>query len=113
MAMRNPTEMYGTLPALGMTSLVLSVIALLLAFLPVLGIPLAGFGVILGAFGVVAGFIGGASLRWSAAGLVVSLMALGVNFALWYAPEGYQHGRDAPGLWQPVKNRPAVPPPAR
>ncbi len=103
----------GILPAFGMTSLVLGHVALIFFFLPILGIPIGVCGV---AFGVVGmGLVlctRGSSLRWSVAGVVVSLLALSVNLAIWYAPEGYLPGRNVPQMWNPAPDRPYVPPPA-
>jgi hypothetical protein len=99
---------------LGITSLVLGMIALLLFFLPVLGIPLSALGMFLGVVGVaVALGGGGVSLRWSVLGLGLCGMALGINFAIAYAPSGEVEHRDVPRLWQGVYDRPRVPPPAR
>ncbi len=104
----------GPLPALGMTSLVLGVTALLLAFLPILGIPLGAFGLLFGVLGlIVAPLVSGSSLRWSLAGVAVCSLALAVNVAIAYAPTGYVPGPHIPRLWQPVPDRPYVPPPAR
>ncbi len=101
------------LPALGMTALVLGVIALVLAFLPILGMPIGAFGILFGLLGILAGLlVRGTNLRWSVAGLVVSCLALGVNVAIDLAPEGYLPGRYVPKPWQPVPDRPYVPPPA-
>ncbi len=111
--MRNPFDAEGPLPALGMTSLVLGVIALLLAFLPILGIPLSAFGLLFGFLGFLAALVArGTSLRWSVGGLAASCLALAVNLAIAYAPEGYLPGRKVPRPWQPVSDRPYVPPPA-
>jgi hypothetical protein len=113
-AMRHPLEIHSPVPALGMTSLVLGVIALLLAFLPVLGIPLAGFGALLGVFGLLAGVVGATgSLRWTLAGLAISLLALGVNYAVHFAPQGYMARPTPPPIWRSPQDRPYVPPPAR
>jgi hypothetical protein len=111
--MRNLFGPDGPLPALGMTSLVLGVIALLLCFLPILGIPLSAFGLLFGLLGfLVALFARGTSLRWSLGGLAASTLALLVNLAIAYAPQGYLPGRNVPKPWQPVPDRPYVPPPA-
>jgi len=99
--------------ALGMTSLVLAFIGLLLFFLPILGIPISllalGFG-ILGL--IVAFFVPGPSLRWSLGGIAASCLALSVNLAIAWAPSGYLPERRMPTPWQPVPDRPYVPPPA-
>ena len=102
------------LPALGMTSLVLGVIALLLAPLPVLGIPLSVCGLACGIVGCVAAFtVPGTYLRWAVGGLAACILALGINLAMAHAPEGYLPDPNVPRPWQPVPDRPAVPPPAR
>lgn len=102
------------LPALGMTSLVLGVIALLLAPLPVLGIPLSLCGLVSGIIGFVAAFtVPGTYLRWAVGGLAACCLALGVNVAIAYAPGDFVPEARPPTLWQPVPDRPAVPPPAR
>ncbi len=102
------------LPALGMTSLVLGVIAMVLAFLPVLGIPLSLCGIVLGTIGIFASFaVPGSHLRWALAGVATSLLALGINAAIGFAPSGYLHDQKVPRPWQPVPDRPYAPPPAR
>jgi hypothetical protein len=100
-------------PGLGMTSMVLGIIAMLLAFLPVLGFPLAVFGLVFGFAGIVAVFFSrSTSLRWSVGGALVSALALGVNTAIGYAPSGYEPSRQVPPMWQTVPYRPQVSPPA-
>jgi hypothetical protein len=97
-----------------MTSLVLGTIALVLAFLPVLGIPISALALFFGLGGLgVAFFAGGASMRWSLAGLLVSSLALSVNLALARAPAGYLPAPGAPRPRQPIPDRPYVPPPSR
>jgi hypothetical protein len=111
--MRHFLETYRPGVGLGMASAVLAVIAMLLAFLPVLGIPISLLGLGFGLVGFVAAlFHGGAMMRWSLAGLAGCCLALAINLAIYYAPEGYLPGRKAPQLWQPVPDRPYVPPPA-
>jgi hypothetical protein len=103
----------GLLPAFGMTSVVLGHIALLLFFLPILGVPVAAFGLLFGVVGLVLACCApGTSLRWCLAGVAVCCLALAVNVAINYAPEGYLPGRRVPPPWQPVPDRPWVPPPA-
>src|SRR5690348_7694324 len=97
---------------LGMASTVLGVVGLMLFILPILGIPISAFGLCFGILGFVLAPISGARLRWSAAGIAVSLLALAVNLAIYYAPEAYLPGRNVPLLWQPAPDRPYVPPPA-
>ncbi len=102
------------LPALGMSSLVLGVIALLLTFLPILGIPLSLCGVVLGVVGIFSSLtVPGTYLRWSLAGLATSSLALIVNIAITYAPTGYLPEQSVPRTWQPVPDRPSPPAPAR
>jgi hypothetical protein len=111
--MRGLFSTHSPLLALGMTSLVLGVIALVLAFLPILGMPISAFGLLFGLLGFLAALVGrGTSLRWSLAGFFVCCLALLVNLALATAPEGYLPGRQVPRPWQPVPDRPYVPPPA-
>ena len=106
-------ERQGPLVGLGMASLVLGVVALLLAFLPVLGIPISICGGVFGVAGFVAALVSPrTSLRWSVGGLAACCLALGVNVAVVYAPSGYLPGRNVPKPWQPVPDRPYVPPPA-
>lgn len=111
--MRSLTAPHTPLLALGMASLVLGIIALVLGFLPVLGVPLSAFGLVFGLVGLVAALVApGTSLRWSVAGLTVSILALGVNLAINKAPDSSLPERPAP-LWQEVPDRPFVAPPAR
>jgi hypothetical protein len=101
------------LPSLGMASLVLGHVGLLLFFLPVLGGPISAFGVLCGVLGLL--FVAlklPTSLRWSVAGLAVSCLALAVNLTLHRLPDVSLHDRRVPRPWQPVPDRPAVPPPA-
>jgi hypothetical protein len=102
------------LPALGMSALVLGVIALLLAFLPILGIPLSLCGIVLGCIACVASFtVPGTFLRWALAGLITCILALTINLAIYYAPTGYLNEPGVPRPWQGVPDRPYSPPPAR
>jgi hypothetical protein len=106
-------EPLSPLVGLGMASMVLGVIALLLFFMPILGIPISVIGLAFGLIGLSVYFTGGGpSLRWSLAGILLCSLALGVNFALNYAPPGYIPGREAMPPWQPIYGRPYVPPPA-
>jgi hypothetical protein len=111
--MRTLFTRYRVPPALGMTSLVLGHVALILAFLPILGVPLAAFGLVFGIVGLIVGwFSSTTSLRWGLAGLAACCIALGVTLALYYAPAGYLPGRLITQPWQPIPDRPFVPPPA-
>jgi hypothetical protein len=74
-------------PNLGMTSLVIGLIALALFFLPILGIPLGLLGVGFGVAGLGATWlVAGVSPRWSLEGIVVSCVALAVNYLIASAP---------------------------
>jgi hypothetical protein len=96
-----------------MLSLVLGVIGPMLFFLPVLGLPLSALGLLIGLFAVALAFrAGGVRLRWSLLGCAMSALALSINIAIVYAPGGYLPGPDVPPRWQPVPDRPYVPPPA-
>jgi hypothetical protein len=57
-------------------------------------------------------FRGGLTFRWALAGIVMSSLALGANFAIYFAPTGYLPPREVPKLWRPPEDRPYVPPPA-
>lgn len=112
--MSSPFTRRSPLPALGMSSLVLGVVALVLAVLPVLGIPVSACGLALGLAGLVAAlFVGRTSLRWSLGGLAVCSLALATNLAIAYAPGNDQPGRGVPRSWPGVPDRPFVSPPAR
>lgn len=112
--MRKLFVTHSPLPALGMTSLVLGIIALLLAFLPVLGVPLSAIGLAFGVCGVIAAFFPTeTSMRWSLAGVATCGLALGVNVALTLSPRGYLPERNVPPPWEPPPGRPSNPPPAR
>jgi hypothetical protein len=98
-----------------MLSLVLGTIALLLFFLPILGVPIGAIALLVGVAAIVLGLFGvGGRLRWALAGAAMSAVALGVNLAIYSAPGGYlpTPHRQQPH-WQPVPDRPYVPPPAR
>jgi hypothetical protein len=102
------------LPALGMSSLVLGMIALLLAFLPVLGIPLSAGGLVLGVVGIFAALTAPSTyLRWALMGTATCCLALGVNVAITLAPPGYLRDQNPPPSWRPAPDRPIAPPPAR
>jgi hypothetical protein len=111
--MQRPWETESLWSGLGMSSIVLGFNALLLFFMPVLGIPIAVCGLAAGVAGLILALCcRHGSLRWSVGGLAMSLMALGVNIAIYYAPEGYRPPPNEPPRWQPVPARPYVPPPA-
>jgi hypothetical protein len=96
-----------------MLALVLGTVALLLFFLPILGIPISACGLFFGLAGIVVALFGTAgSLRWALAGSAVCFLALAINLAIVYAPGGYLPPRKVPPPWQPIPDRPYVPPPA-
>ena len=100
-------------PNLGMTSLVIGLIALAMFFMPVLGIPLGLFALFFGVIGLGTALLAkGVSLRWSLGGIVVSCLALAVNVLIANAPNGYLPSRNAPKQWQPVADKPFIVPPA-
>lgn len=99
---------------MGMLSMVLGPIGLLLFFMPILGLPISAFGLAFGGFGIAARLsTGGLRLRWSLLGSALSALALSVNLAIIYAPGGYMAAPAVPPPWQPVPDRPYIPPPAR
>jgi hypothetical protein len=102
------------LVGLGMASLVVGTIGLLVFFMPILGIPLSAIALLLGILGFFGALPGWhvLSLRWSLAGVAMSALALGINVAVSYAPEGYLPDRKSEELWQPAPDRPYIPPPA-
>jgi hypothetical protein len=108
-----PFPTHRPLLGLGMTSVVLGTIGMFLFFLPILGIPLSAFGLL---FGVIGFFVAlpqwGVSVRWSLGGIAMSALALAINVAIAYAPEGYLPGRKVPQLWRPDYDSPYVAPPA-
>jgi hypothetical protein len=104
---------HGPLAALGMISLVQGVISLILGVLPVLGIPIGLFALLFGVLGLIAALLNlGPNLRVTLGGIGASLLALTVNFAIAFAPVGYQPEPHVPAIWQPVPDRPSNPPPA-
>ncbi len=99
--------------ALGLLSLVLGTIGLLLFFLPILGVPISAFGLLFGVLGTFVALVpGGLRLRWSLLGSALSALALATSLAIFYAPGGYLPDPAVPPPWQPVPDRPQVPPPA-
>jgi hypothetical protein len=99
---------------MGMTSVVLGMIALLVFFMPVLGIPISSLGLLFGIVGLMGAIFGwGATLRGSLSGIAICSLALLIHVALAYAPApGYIPRRDVPPPWEPPPGRPSVPPPA-
>ena len=103
----------GPLGALGMTSLVLGVIAMFFGVVPVLGLPISLFALLFGLVGLGAAALRlGPTFRSCMTGVGASLLAAGVNFAVAYMPAGYQGEPDAPHIWQQPPDRPSNPPPA-
>jgi hypothetical protein len=110
-----PSAEHEPLPVpLGMTSIVLGVVALVGSLLPVLGLPLAASGMAFGIAGCVSSFrLKRVSLRWSLGGLGVSSLALAAAVVLSYAPSTSFQGYRVPEMWEPPPDRPSNPPPAR
>jgi hypothetical protein len=106
------TESRAPLMAFSMTSVVLGFLSTLVFFMPVLGVPIALCGVVCGVIGLGFALSSRAySLRWALGGIAYSLLALAVNLAIFYAPEGYTlHVRQRVN-WQAVPDRPNVAPP--
>ncbi len=107
------TGPHGPLAGLGMTSLVQGIISLILGVVPVLGIPIVLFALLFGILGLIAWMLGlGPNLRVTLGGIGASLLALTVNWAVAFAPNGYQSDPHVPAIWQTVPDRPTNPPPA-
>jgi hypothetical protein len=97
---------------LGVASVVLGVISTMLFFLPILATPIGIIGLTLAIVGCALGAISNrTSLRWSAVGLVVSSLAITINLAIAYAPQGFESTPPAPPT-QPVPGVPYAPPPS-
>jgi Na+/H+ antiporter NhaD/arsenite permease-like protein len=109
----NPPKRVQSPPlAFGILSFVLGMIGFLLFFLPILGAPISGVGLVAGILGcVIAGATARESLRWAVAGVAISVLALGTNLAIAYAPRGYTPPPLGPAH-ESVPDRPYVPPPA-
>jgi hypothetical protein len=98
---------------IGAAAVVLGVISTLLFFLPILATPIGVIGMMLAIVGCAWGATTGrTSLRWSSVGLVVSGLAVAINFAIAYAPEGFRHVPPSPPN-EAVPGVPYAPPPAR
>lgn len=98
--------------AFGVASFVLGMLGMMLFFLPILGAPISVIGLAAGIVGsVLAGAAARGSLRWSVAGVVVSLLALGTNVAIAYAPRGYPNPPTGPPNIS-VPDKPFTAPPA-
>jgi hypothetical protein len=99
---------------LGVASLTLATIGLMLFLLPILSVPITAAAFAVGVVGVVVSFWGGgASLRWSLAGVVLAMVAGAINLAIASGPAGYVQGYDVPPIWRPSPGPPYVSPPAR
>lgn len=111
--MNLPSEPRTPMMAFSMTSLVLGFLSTLVFFMPVLGVPIALAGIISGVIGLGFSLYSREySLRWALGGLALSLLALSVNLALYYAPEGYLLRYRSARRWQPPANKAYVSPPA-
>jgi hypothetical protein len=84
MATAHETEL--RLRGMGMTSAVLGTIGLMLFFLPILGLPISVCGLAAGFLGLIGALATHGRLRWSVVGIAMSIMALGINVAILYAP---------------------------
>ena len=108
-----PSQPRAPMLSFSMTSLVLGFLSTLVFFMPVLGIPIALSGVVCGVVGICFAWRSREySMRWGLGGLGLSLLALGMLLALYYAPEGYLMRVRMPHRWQPPADRPYVAPPA-
>jgi len=97
--------------AFGVSSFVLGMIGFLLFFLPILGAPISVVGLFAGLAGcLVAGATSRGSMRWSVGGVVLCLLALGINVAVAYAPRFATPPTGPPSM--SVPDSPYVPPPA-
>lgn len=86
-------------------------IGFLLFFLPILGVPISVVGLFAGLAGcLVAGATSRGSMRWSVGGVVLCLLALGINVAVAYAPCFATPPTGPPSM--SVPDSPYVPPPA-
>jgi hypothetical protein len=111
--MELPSQPRAPMLSFSMTSLVLGFLSTLVFFMPVLGIPIALSGIVCGIIGICFALRSREySMRWGLAGLGLSLLALGMLLALYYAPEGYLMRHRMPRRWEPPADRPYVAPPA-
>ena len=90
--------LHAPLPGLGMTSLVLGVIALLLAFLPILGIPLSLCGLVLGRWALSRRLSRRQQSPLGSCRTSDLCLALTTNVAIAYAPGGYFPDHTCPAL---------------
>ncbi len=99
--------------AFGLTSVILGALGLTLFIMPVIGIPISVAGAAIGLLGILVAYFGGtASLRLCVAGLVLSGCAVGINWAIRGAADGYFRPRQVFPSLPPAVKRPYVPPPA-
>src|SRR5947209_11178635 len=111
--MNLPSKPLAPMLSFSMTSLVLGFLATMVFFMPILGIPIALAGIVCGIIGIgMALRSRDYSMRWGLGGLAMSLLALGMLLALYYAPEGYLMRVRMQRRWQPPADRPYVAPPA-
>ena len=96
----------------GLTAAVLGSIGMLLFFLPILGVPLSAIGLLLAIGGIIAARRGSPGLRWSVGGLLVCAVALTANLGMAFGPIDLVPSYPVAPSWQPVPDRPYVPPPA-
>jgi hypothetical protein len=99
--------------ALGMASLVLAFVGMFLFPLPILGTPISLLALAFGLAGFVLGLASPrSSLRWSLGGIAASLVAVGINLLIYYAPYLGQPDYRQPTQWQEIPGRAIIPPPA-
>lgn len=97
----------------GIASFVLAMIGLLVFALPILGLPISAIAGLLAIAGAIVGFARDdvSGLRWSVAGLGLSLASVAINLAINFAPldNGFQRNVPNPDR---IEKRPYVAPPA-
>jgi len=99
--------------SLGVAAAVLGSIGMLLFFLPILGAPLSAAGLAIAIAGLTGVWAGReVSLRWSVVGLLICGIALGTNLGMAFGPIDLVPPYPVAPVWQPVPDRPYVPPPA-
>jgi hypothetical protein len=99
--------------SIGLVSTVLGSIGMLLFFLPILGTPLSAIGLVAALAGVTGAWADREiSLRWSVAGLLICGAALTANLGMAFGPIDLVPRYPVAPMWQPVPDRPYVPPPA-
>jgi hypothetical protein len=97
----------------GLASTVLGSVGMLLFFLPILGAPLSAVGLLVGMIGACLACYGReVNLRLSVAGLLLCTVALATNLAMAFGPIDLVPSYSVAPMWQPVPNRPYVPPPS-